>query len=99
MPASAGHEIRALPRARPAAASGFHHLARHRPAHHRLLRLAMGPVTTSRAARPSRPPDRHARRQDGASGPGTKAPRPGDRARGNPLPEGGGLALGKAHAV
>ncbi|MCX4796098.1 DUF6274 family protein [Streptomyces sp. NBC_01242] len=77
MPASAGHEIRALPRARPAAASGFHHLARHRPAHHRLLRLAMGPVTASRAALPSKPPNRHARRQDGASGARNQSPSTG----------------------
>ncbi|MFD4762418.1 DUF6274 family protein [Streptomyces sp. NPDC058439] len=74
MPASAGHEIRALPRAHPAAASGFRHLARHHSARHRPLRLTTGPVAASRAALPSKPPDRHARRQDGASGAWNQSP-------------------------
>ncbi|MFE7355959.1 DUF6274 family protein [Streptomyces sp. NPDC057543] len=68
MPASTGHEIRALLRARPAAAPGLRHLARRRPVHQRLLRLAMGPVAASRARPPSKPPVRRVRRQEGASG-------------------------------
>ncbi|MFF2411518.1 DUF6274 family protein [Streptomyces sp. NPDC058092] len=67
MTASAGHEIRALLRAHPAAASGFRHLTRHCPVRHRLLRLAMGSVAASRATPPSEPPVRPARRQEGAS--------------------------------
>ncbi|WP_327116419.1 DUF6274 family protein [Streptomyces sp. NBC_01341] len=46
MSASTGrHETRALLRAHLAAASGYRHLTRHCPICHRLLRLAMEPLT------------------------------------------------------
>ncbi|WP_405685981.1 DUF6274 family protein [Streptomyces sp. NBC_00057] len=66
MAASTGHESRALLRAHLAAASGYRHLTRHRPICHRLLRLAMEPVTASRTASPPEPPVLCAGRQDGA---------------------------------
>ncbi|SCF61101.1 DUF6274 family protein [Streptomyces sp. Ncost-T10-10d] len=66
MTASAGHETRALLRAHLAAASGYRHLTRRCPICHRLLRLAMEPVTASRTASPPEPPVLCARRQDGA---------------------------------
>ncbi|WP_327368850.1 DUF6274 family protein [Streptomyces sp. NBC_01217] len=53
MAASTGHETRALLRAHLAAASGYRHLTHHCPICHRLLRLAMEPVTASQAAFPS----------------------------------------------
>ncbi|MFJ8979191.1 DUF6274 family protein [Streptomyces sp. NPDC102282] len=43
------HETRALLRAHLAAASGYRHLTRHCPICHRLLRLAMEPLTTPQA--------------------------------------------------
>lgn len=55
MAAPAGHETRALLRAHLAAASGYRHLTRHYPIRHRLLRLAMEPVTASRTAPRPRP--------------------------------------------
>ncbi|MFE5094524.1 DUF6274 family protein [Streptomyces sp. NPDC056638] len=66
MTASAGHETRALLRAHLAAASGYRHLTRHCPICHRLLRLAMEPVTASRTASQPKPPVLCARLQDGA---------------------------------
>ncbi|MFF4246193.1 DUF6274 family protein [Streptomyces sp. NPDC001822] len=42
---TARHETRALLRAHLAAASGYRHLTRHCPICHRLLRLAMEPLT------------------------------------------------------
>ncbi|MFJ1547429.1 DUF6274 family protein [Streptomyces sp. NPDC088246] len=65
MAASAGHETRALLRAHLAAASGYRHLTRHCPICHRLLRLAMEPVTASRTASPPEPPVLRAGRQGG----------------------------------
>ncbi|MFJ1617710.1 DUF6274 family protein [Streptomyces sp. NPDC088251] len=71
MTASAGHETRALLRAHLAAASGFRHLTRHCAVCHRLLRLAMEPLTASRAPSPPDPPPGppgpYVRRRDGAS--------------------------------
>ncbi|MFE7403729.1 DUF6274 family protein [Streptomyces sp. NPDC057557] len=102
MTASAGHETRALLRAHLAAASGYRHLTRHCPICHRLLRLAMEPVAASRTASPPEPPVLCARRQAAPWKAGrsrTKVPRPGDQWRSIPLPEGGRLVLGKAHAV
>ncbi|MFF2963597.1 DUF6274 family protein [Streptomyces sp. NPDC057963] len=70
MTASAGHETRALLRAHLAAASGFRHLTRHCAVCHRLLRLAMEPLTASRAPSPPDPspgpPGPYVRRRDGA---------------------------------
>uniref|UniRef100_A0AAU3GW95 DUF6274 family protein n=1 Tax=Streptomyces sp. NBC_01401 TaxID=2903854 RepID=A0AAU3GW95_9ACTN len=43
------HETRALLRAHLAAASGYRHLTRHCPVCHRLLRLAMEPLTAPQA--------------------------------------------------
>ncbi|MGP3753909.1 DUF6274 family protein [Streptomyces sp. IBSNAI001] len=43
------HETRALLRAHLAAASGYRHLTRHCPICHRLLRLAMEPLTAPQA--------------------------------------------------
>ncbi|MFF9688168.1 DUF6274 family protein [Streptomyces sp. NPDC014623] len=43
------HETRALLRAHLAAASGYRHLTRHCPVCHRLLRLAMEPLTGPQA--------------------------------------------------
>ncbi|MFJ8863261.1 DUF6274 family protein [Streptomyces sp. NPDC102451] len=62
------HETRALLRAHLAAASGYRHLTRHCPICHRLLRLAMEPLTApqgphrteraaDRAAEPPPPPE------------------------------------------
>ncbi|AXE79131.1 DUF6274 family protein [Streptomyces atratus] len=108
MTASTGHETRALLSAHLAAASGYHHLTHRCPICHRLLRLVMEPVTASRIASPPEPPVQCAGRQDGAlegqrarraRRARTKVPRPGDQWRGIPLPEGGRLVLGKAHAV
>ncbi|MFG2432904.1 DUF6274 family protein [Streptomyces sp. NPDC048590] len=67
------HETRALLRAHLAAASGYRHLTRHCPICHRLLRLALEPLTD-----PQAPPD--------ASGPGdaTEAPRALQEATGVP---------------
>ncbi|MFC8227740.1 DUF6274 family protein [Streptomyces sp. NPDC057287] len=45
------HETRALLRAHLAAASGYRHLTRHCPICHRLLRLAMEPLTAPQAPR------------------------------------------------
>ncbi|MEE1812175.1 DUF6274 family protein [Streptomyces sp. BE133] len=66
MTASTGHETRALLRAHLAAASGYRHLTHHCPICHRLLRLAMEPVTASRIASPPEPPVLCAGRQGGA---------------------------------
>ncbi|MER5892252.1 DUF6274 family protein [Streptomyces sp. NPDC001876] len=49
---AARHETRALLRAHLAAASGYRHITRHCPICHRLLRLAMEPVTAPRAPHP-----------------------------------------------
>ncbi|MFI8004110.1 DUF6274 family protein [Streptomyces sp. NPDC086010] len=49
---TARHETRALLRAHLAAASGYRHLTRHCPVCHRLLRLAMEPLTA-----PQEPPE------------------------------------------
>ncbi|MEU5414912.1 DUF6274 family protein [Streptomyces clavifer] len=46
---TARHETRALLRAHLAAASGYRHLTRHCPICHRLLRLAMEPLTAPQA--------------------------------------------------
>ncbi|MFE6039688.1 DUF6274 family protein [Streptomyces sp. NPDC056452] len=46
---AARHETRALLRAHLAAASGYRHVTRHCPICHRLLRLAMEPVTAPQA--------------------------------------------------
>ncbi|WP_327273990.1 DUF6274 family protein [Streptomyces sp. NBC_01224] len=103
MAAPAGHETRALLRAHLAAASGYRHLTRHYPIRHRLLRLAMEPVTASRTAPPPEAAGSCARGARTAPWKATrsrtKVPRPGDQWRGIPLPEGGRLVLGKAHAV
>ncbi|MEV0491080.1 DUF6274 family protein [Streptomyces atratus] len=57
MAASTGrHETRALLRAHLAAASGYRHLTRHCPICHRLLALALEPVTASPATPPTEPP-------------------------------------------
>ncbi|MFI5744353.1 DUF6274 family protein [Streptomyces sp. NPDC051644] len=80
MAASTEHETRALLRAHLAAASGYRHLTRHCPICHRLLRLAMEPVTASRTASPSQPPVLRSGRQDGVQeGRGTQdeSPSPG----------------------
>ncbi|MFF1833579.1 DUF6274 family protein [Streptomyces sp. NPDC058231] len=53
---TARHETRALLRAHLAAASGYRHLTRHCPICHRLLRLAMEPVTASAPIPPPEPP-------------------------------------------
>ncbi|MCX5411236.1 DUF6274 family protein [Streptomyces sp. NBC_00059] len=50
------HETRALLRAHLAAASGYRHLTRHCPICHRLLRLAMEPLTAPQAPYSSREP-------------------------------------------
>ncbi|MFC8596262.1 DUF6274 family protein [Streptomyces atroolivaceus] len=50
------HETRALLRAHLAAASGYRHLTRHCPICHRLLRLAMEPLTAPQAPRAPREP-------------------------------------------
>ncbi|WAX79238.1 DUF6274 family protein [Streptomyces sp. KMM 9044] len=57
MPASAGHETRALLRAHLSAASAFGHHTRRRPACHRLLRLAedSAPRPSEASERPARP--------------------------------------------
>lgn len=49
---AARHETRALLRAHLAAASGYRHITRHCPICHRLLRLAMEPVTAPQAPQP-----------------------------------------------
>ncbi|MFE5245112.1 MULTISPECIES: DUF6274 family protein [unclassified Streptomyces] len=50
------HETRALLRAHLAAASGYRHLTRHCPICHRLLRLAMEPLTAPQAPYRSQEP-------------------------------------------
>ncbi|MFJ6854091.1 DUF6274 family protein [Streptomyces sp. NPDC091271] len=72
------HETRALLRAHLAAASGYRHLTRHCPICHRLLRLAMEPLTA-----PQEP--RTARQTDNATEPPHAPEAPvGALARGNP---------------
>ncbi|MFI6121696.1 DUF6274 family protein [Streptomyces sp. NPDC051064] len=51
------HETRALLRAHLAAASGYRHLTRHCPICHRLLRLAMEPLTAPQEPRTARHTD------------------------------------------
>ncbi|MFJ4843128.1 DUF6274 family protein [Streptomyces sp. NPDC088746] len=51
------HETRALLRAHLAAASGYRHLTRHCPICHRLLRLAMEPLTAPQEPRTARQAD------------------------------------------
>ncbi|MFJ3702388.1 MULTISPECIES: DUF6274 family protein [Streptomyces] len=50
------HETRALLRAHLAAASGYRHLTRHCPICHRLLRLAMEPLTAPQEPHRTREP-------------------------------------------
>ncbi|MFH8472000.1 DUF6274 family protein [Streptomyces sp. NPDC018000] len=66
MAVSTEHETRALLRAHLAAASGYRHLTRHCPICHRLLRLAMEPVTASRTTASPEPPVLRAGRHNGA---------------------------------
>ncbi|MET9593228.1 DUF6274 family protein [Streptomyces sp. NPDC006516] len=69
------HETRALLRAHLAAASGYRHLTRHCPICHRLLRLAMEPLTAPQTPHPPREP----RATDGAPpDPETAAGAPGE---------------------
>ncbi|MEU6920134.1 DUF6274 family protein [Streptomyces sp. NPDC046631] len=65
MAASVAHQTHALLRAHLAAASGRHHLTRHCPVCHRLLRLAMEPVTARRTDSAPEPPDPRTGRQGG----------------------------------
>ncbi|MEU0303393.1 DUF6274 family protein [Streptomyces sp. NPDC006175] len=51
------HETRALLRAHLAAATGYRHLTRHCPICHRLLRLAMEPLTAPQEPRTARQAD------------------------------------------
>ncbi|MFB4423062.1 DUF6274 family protein [Streptomyces sp. QL37] len=72
------HETRALLRAHLAAASGYRHLTRHCPICHRLLRLAMEPLTA-----PQAPPT--ARQADDAAEPSPAPQTPADAlVRGTP---------------
>ncbi|MFI5771822.1 DUF6274 family protein [Streptomyces sp. NPDC051658] len=66
MTASAAHETRALLRAHLAAASGRRHLTHRCPVCHRLLRLAMEPLTARRTDSTPEPPEPRTGRQDGA---------------------------------
>ncbi|WP_371268669.1 DUF6274 family protein [Streptomyces atratus] len=68
------HETRALPHAHLAAASGSGHLTRHCPVRHRLLRLAMEPVTARRTDSTPGPPTPLPGRQDGALGAEDESP-------------------------
>ncbi|HWU05660.1 MAG TPA: DUF6274 family protein [Streptomyces sp.] len=67
------HEIRALLRAHLAAASAYRHLTRHCPVCHRLLRLAMEPLTAPRAPyalqRPGNASERPSAPENPAGGP------------------------------
>ncbi|WP_326766798.1 DUF6274 family protein [Streptomyces sp. NBC_01591] len=74
MAASAAQETRALLRAHLAAASGCRHLTRHCPVCHRLLRLAMEPVTARRTDSAPEPPPLPRGRQDGAPGAEDQSP-------------------------
>jgi hypothetical protein len=65
MTTSATHETRALLRAHLAAASGRRHLTRHCAVCHRLLMLAMEPVTARRAHSVPEPPAPRTERQEG----------------------------------
>ncbi|MFI2784123.1 DUF6274 family protein [Streptomyces sp. ALB3] len=75
------HETRALLRAHLAAASGYRHLTRHCPICHRLLRLAMEPLTAAQAPctrpEPDEPtPAPGSRHQAPGRGSGTALPPP-----------------------
>ncbi|MET9660379.1 DUF6274 family protein [Streptomyces sp. NPDC006510] len=77
MATSAAHETRALLRAHLAAASGCRHATRHCPVCHRLLRLAMEPVTARRTDSAPEPPTPRPGRQDGTPGAEDESP-PGE---------------------
>lgn len=77
------HETRALLRAHLAAASGYRHLTRHCPICHRLLRLAMEPLTAPQAPRtPGEPGNATAPSRAPEAATGT----PGPAAGAAPLP-------------
>ncbi|MFB8027353.1 DUF6274 family protein [Streptomyces sp. NPDC056465] len=88
------HETRALLRAHLAAASGYRHLTRHCPICHRLLRLAMEPLTAPQAPCAPGGPGNSA---EPARAPETAAGAPATESGAPPLPheappEGGGRA-------
>ncbi|MFD4031288.1 DUF6274 family protein [Streptomyces sp. NPDC058637] len=79
---TARHETRALLRAHLAAASGYRHLTRHCPICHRLLRLAMEPLTAPQppygGPRPCDTPEPpHAPEESTDARDGGAGPRPG----------------------
>ncbi|MFD9427568.1 MULTISPECIES: DUF6274 family protein [unclassified Streptomyces] len=78
---TARHETRALLRAHLAAASDFRHLTRHCPVCHRLLRLAMEPLTAPEA--PYAPPETPEAPQEASDAPEAhEAPERGERPAG-----------------
>lgn len=78
---TARHETRALLRAHLAAASGFRHLTRHCPVCHRLLRLAMEPLTAPGA--PYAPPETPEAPHEASDAPeASEAPERGERPAG-----------------
>ncbi|WP_405714977.1 MULTISPECIES: DUF6274 family protein [unclassified Streptomyces] len=77
MTTSATHETRALLRAHLAATSGRRHLTLHCAVCHRLLRLAMEPVTARRTHSTPEPPTPRTERQEGVPGAEDESP-PGE---------------------
>lgn len=77
------HETRALLRAHLAAASGYRHLTRHCPICHRLLRLAMEPLTAPQAPCAPGEPGNSA---DPSRAPETAAGAPATGSGATPLP-------------
>lgn len=97
---AARHETRALLRAHLAAASGYRHLTRHCPICHRLLRLAMEPVTAPQEpyATPGHDP---APESAGPPENSTQAPGAGAHAAPSPVgpsaPDEGGPGAGRSN--
>ncbi|MFF1462157.1 DUF6274 family protein [Streptomyces sp. NPDC058330] len=81
---TARHETRALLRAHLAAASGYRHLTRHCPICHRLLRLAMEPLTPPQAPYAAGESDSAPRKPTGPQEAAVDAPEPGRTAAGEP---------------
>ncbi|MFE2763338.1 DUF6274 family protein [Streptomyces halstedii] len=83
---TARHETRALLRAHLAAASGYRHLTGRCPVCHRLLRLAMEPLTAPQAPYGARESGSAPRSPEGPQGPAgaPRGPEPGGTVREGP---------------